>query len=91
MFIEAIRTRVRGQGKRVVFPEGGEERALQAAVRLRDQGLVQPVVIGSEKALREQARTLGLDLAGIEVGIPRAIPAARSTRRRTTSFASTRA
>jgi phosphate acetyltransferase len=74
MFIEAIRTRVRGQGKRVVFPEGGEERALQAAVRLRDQGLVHPVVIGSEKALRELARTLGLDLAGIEIGDPEGDP-----------------
>jgi phosphate acetyltransferase len=45
MFIEGIRTRVKGKSKRVVFPEGGEERALQAAARLCDQGLVQPVAI----------------------------------------------
>jgi phosphotransacetylase len=51
MFIEGIRTRVKGRGKRVVFPEGGEERALQAAARLRDQGLVKPVLIGIEAGL----------------------------------------
>jgi phosphotransacetylase len=33
MFIESIRTRVKGKSKRVVFPEGGEERALHAAAR----------------------------------------------------------
>jgi phosphotransacetylase len=43
MFIEGIRTRVKGKSKQVVSPEGGEERALQAAVRLCDQGLVPPV------------------------------------------------
>jgi phosphate acetyltransferase len=74
MFIEAIRTRVRGHGKRVVFPEGGEERALQAAARLRDERLAQPVVIGSETALGERAGALGLDLAGIEVRDPERDP-----------------
>jgi phosphate acetyltransferase len=74
MFIESIRTRIRGRGKRVVFPEGGEERALTAAARLRDQGLVQPVLIGSEAGLRERARTLGLDLGGIEVDDPGSDP-----------------
>jgi phosphate acetyltransferase len=52
MFIEGIRTRVKGKSKRVVFPEGGEERALQAAARLCDQGLVQPVAIGATTTAR---------------------------------------
>ena len=33
MFIEGIRTRVKGKSKQVVSPEGGAERALQAAAR----------------------------------------------------------
>ncbi len=74
MFIEGIRTRVKGQGKRVVFPEGGEERALQAATRLRDQGLVRPVLIGTAASLRESARGLGLDLEGIEIQDPASDP-----------------
>jgi phosphate acetyltransferase len=74
MFIEAIRTRVKGLNKRVVFPEGGEERALQAAARLRDQGLAKPVLIGTAASLRESARGLGLDLDGIEIQDPESDP-----------------
>jgi phosphotransacetylase len=70
--MESVRARVRGRGKRVVFPEGAEERALQAAVRLRDQGLVKPIVIGPGAVVRERARTLGLDLSGIEIDDPEA-------------------
>ena len=74
MFIESIRARVKGRRKRVVFPEGGEERALQAAARLRDQGLVEPVLIGAVTSLREKARGLRLDLEGIEVDDPASDP-----------------
>jgi phosphate acetyltransferase len=74
MFMEAVRERVRGRGKRVVFPEGTEERALQAAVLLRDQGLARPIVIGPAPRVRERAERLGLDLAGIEVHDPESDP-----------------
>ena len=37
MFIETIRERVRGKGRRVAFPEALEERTLRASALLRDQ------------------------------------------------------
>jgi phosphate acetyltransferase len=70
MFMEAMRERVRGKGARVVYPEGLEERVLRAAALLRDQNLARPTLVGSEKELRDRAKGLGLDLAGIEIRDP---------------------
>lgn len=39
--------RIRGRGLRVVFPEGGDERIVAAAKRLRDEGIAEPVVLDS--------------------------------------------
>lgn len=75
MFMEAVRERVRGKGARVVYPEGAEERALRAAALLRDQALVRPVLLGTRATIEERARSLGLDLAGIELSDPASDPA----------------
>jgi phosphate acetyltransferase len=74
MFMEGVRERVRGKGRRVVFPEGNEERALRAAALLRDQRLVEPVLVGAEAAVMERARGFGLDLSGVEVRSPESDP-----------------
>ncbi len=71
MFMSKARERVRGKGARIVYAEGLEERALQAAGLLRDQGLASPILIGPKEEILARARSLGLDLAGIEVRDPR--------------------
>ncbi len=38
--------KVRGRGLRVVFPEGGDERIVAAAKRLRDEGIAEAIVLG---------------------------------------------
>ena len=73
--MEAVRERVRGKGARVVYPEGAEERAIRAAAILRDQALVKPVLLGARAAIEERARSLGVDLAGIELRDPSSDPA----------------
>ena len=70
MFMEAMRQKVRGKGARVVYPEGLEERSLRAAALLRDQNLARPILIGSEKELRDRAKGFGVDFAGIEIQDP---------------------
>lgn len=40
--------KVRGRGLRVVFPEGGDERIVAAAARLRDEGIAEPIVLGPD-------------------------------------------
>jgi phosphate acetyltransferase len=69
------RERVRGTGARIAYADGLEERALRAAALVRDQGLVQPILIGPESDIQDRARALGLDLARIEVRDPRRDPA----------------
>jgi phosphate acetyltransferase len=37
--------KIRGRGLRVVFPEGGDERIVAAAGRLREEGIAEPIVL----------------------------------------------
>ena len=43
--LERCRAKIRGRGLTVVFPEGGDERIVAAASRLRDEGLARPIVL----------------------------------------------
>lgn len=74
-FMDDVRSRVRGQGLRIVFPEGLEERAVRAAALLRDQGLVKPILLGPASATRDKAQALGVSLDAIGVRDPAADPA----------------
>ena len=69
-FMDEARSRVRGRGLRIVYPEGLEERALRAAALLRDQDLARPVLVGPATAVATRAHELGVPLAGIEVRDP---------------------
>jgi len=44
--IEKFRAQLRGAGRRLVLPEGGDERILQAARRLRDDDMARPILLG---------------------------------------------
>src|SRR5512143_1224041 len=72
MFMTKAREQVKDKGARIVYAEGLEERALRAAGWLRDQKLALPILIGPKAEVEGRARSLGLDLAGIEVRDPRA-------------------
>jgi malate dehydrogenase (oxaloacetate-decarboxylating)(NADP+) len=52
--------------KRIVFPEGEEERILRASQIILDEKIAQPILLGSRTLIREKIHTLGLDLEGIE-------------------------
>ena len=51
----------------VVFPDATDERAIQAARILSDQGIVQPILIGKTGTIQEQAKKSGTALGGIRV------------------------
>jgi phosphate acetyltransferase len=69
-FMDDVYARVKGKGRRVVYPEGLEERAIRAAGWLRDRELVVPVLIGPKAAVEEKAKALGVGLEGIELRDP---------------------
>jgi phosphate acetyltransferase len=56
--------------RRIVLPEGGDERILAAARRLLDQAIAQPVVLGAPALVEAAARRAGVPLDGIEAVDP---------------------
>ncbi len=53
--------------KRVVFPEGEEIKVLRAAQQLIDEKIAIPILLGSEKKIRNRIKELSLDLNGVEI------------------------
>jgi malate dehydrogenase (oxaloacetate-decarboxylating)(NADP+) len=60
--------------KRIVFPEGEEEKILRASQIILDEKIAQPILLGSRTLIRERIHTLGLDLEGVEVINPSKSP-----------------
>lgn len=46
----------------IVFPEGTDERVLAAANRLAEDGILKPIVVGGEEAVKDKASSLSLEL-----------------------------
>lgn len=60
--------------KRIVFPEGEEEKILRAAQIIRDEKIAQPILLGSNSLMTEKIKSLHLDLHGIEMINPSKSP-----------------
>lgn len=67
---EVMRTVIRKaqeQPRRVVFPEGDNEKVLRAAHILADEKIAQPILLGNSATIRATTEKLGLSLAGMEL------------------------
>ncbi len=53
--------------RRIVFPDGTNLKVLRAAQILVDEGICQPVLIGEEWKILQQASAARIDLSGIEI------------------------
>src|SRR5690554_1700944 len=53
--------------KRIVYPEGENERIIRAAARIVDEGIARPILLGREDRIRKKAEELGANLSGIEI------------------------
>lgn len=53
--------------RRIVFPEGENPAIIRAAVASVEEGIAHPVLLGRQERIHECARSLHLDLAGIEI------------------------
>ncbi len=60
-------TRARGRPRRIVLPEGLDERVIRAAITVHHAGLAVPVLLGDEARITACARALSLDWPGLEV------------------------
>ena len=71
MFAYSLMERARADRKRIVLPEGDDDRILQAAGRLLRRGLADLTILGEESQVRSRAAELGVDLSAAVVIDPR--------------------
>ncbi|HET8655771.1 MAG TPA: NADP-dependent malic enzyme [Longimicrobiaceae bacterium] len=67
-----IINRARRHPKRIVFPEGENDRIIRAAARIVEEGLARPVLVGRPARIRQRAEALDSSLEGIAVVDPAA-------------------
>lgn len=59
--------KIKGKGCRIVFPEGNDQRVLSAAVRLKEEGILTPVLLGNVDEVKALAESLNLCVCGMEI------------------------
>ncbi len=62
---ESMKTRLKDYRFKIVFPEGTDSRILSAAVRLHQENIITPIVLGNRADLEKKAEELGLNLTGV--------------------------
>lgn len=53
--------------RRIVFPEGPEDKIIKAAAILVDEGIARPVLLGPVEKIRTRAQALDISLEGVEL------------------------
>ena len=69
-----LKQKVAGANKTIVFPEGQEPRIFRAAIRLKNDGLVVPILLGKVEEIKQNAENEGVDLGDIELIDPNTYP-----------------
>ncbi len=59
--MQGINAKIRKNPKRVIFAEGEDENMLKAAIEFGRNKLGTPILIGTEKRIKEQLKNIGLD------------------------------
>ena len=66
-----IISRAKQKLKRIVFPEGHQEKILKASQILIDEGIAHPILLGRPEVIEERRRELHLELKDVPVILPR--------------------
>ena len=69
--IRSFKDRTRGKHLSVVLPEGRDERVIEAARRLQDEDIAQPIVLGTAEQIEAAAKKAGVDLDAIKTIDPK--------------------
>lgn len=67
---EDLASKIKGTDKRIVFPEAHDERVLKAVIRLKEDKLLVPVLVGDPQAIQSKADEVGVSIEGIELYNP---------------------
>ncbi len=66
-FIQDVMKSLDGSSFKIVFPEGTDLRILEAACRLKNEGVLNPILLGNPDTIRLLAAEHGFDIEGIEI------------------------
>ncbi|WP_240376265.1 phosphate acetyltransferase [Bacillus piscicola] len=72
---EVMTEQVKREYPSIVFPEGEDERIIQAAARLSTEEILKPIMIGSPENIRKQAEMLGVSLDHVVIHDPQSYDA----------------
>ena len=62
---EELKIEVKEKHPSIVFPEGEDERVLKAAFRLKEENILEPIVLGKRSEVEETAKVISKDLNNI--------------------------
>ncbi|MCY8274056.1 phosphate acetyltransferase [Bacillus inaquosorum] len=65
-----VQEKVAGKDVKIVFPEGLDERILEAVSKLAGKKVLNPIVIGNENEIQAKAKELNLTLDGVKIYDP---------------------
>lgn len=72
--IDIIREKAKTNVKHIVLPEGSEERTVQAAQKITEQGIAKVTLLGNPMQIQAVAEKFGVNLAGVDIIDPAASP-----------------
>lgn len=72
---DEIAAKVKGTDKTIVFPEGADKRVLGAAVRLKKDDVLEPILLGKQADIDKTAADNNFDLTGLQIIDPENYPA----------------
>lgn len=70
-FINCVKEKAKNNKKRIVLPEATDERVVKAAVKVVEEKLATPVLIGEKNSIEEMAKKMSLSLTGVEIVEPK--------------------
>jgi phosphate acetyltransferase len=62
-----ILKRAKASPKRIVLPEGFDSRIIQAAARVHQEGIADPILLGETEQIKRRAERVGVDVSHIEI------------------------
>ncbi|KIL44061.1 phosphotransacetylase [Jeotgalibacillus alimentarius] len=69
-----LKEKLTGKERRIVFPEGSDERILRAASRLAAENILTPILVGNPNAIAEKANESNVILDGCDIIDPSSYP-----------------
>ena len=65
--LDMARSAIEGKNLKIVFPEGTDERIIEAAIKHKEEGLLHPIVLGDKGEIQKVANEHNLRLGDLEI------------------------